>query len=114
MSIRSKNPICSTILRSHLAALAAAEGLAPQTIEAAVDAGTMVVLANPAHKGVIPTLIGQPATVKVNANIGTSMFVTDVAMELDKARLARKPGAHALMDQSTAGDLPAIRRDILD
>ncbi|MEL7639159.1 MAG: phosphomethylpyrimidine synthase ThiC [Solidesulfovibrio sp.] len=114
MSIRSKNPICSTILRSHLAALAAAEGLAPQTIEAAVDAGTMVVLANPAHKGVIPTLIGQPATVKVNANIGTSMFVTDVAMELDKARLARKAGAHALMDLSTAGDLPAIRRDILD
>lgn len=114
MSICSKNPTCSSILRTHLAALAETEGLPPRTIEAAVNAGTMVLLANPAHKNVIPTLIGQPATVKVNANIGTSMFVTDVAMELQKASLAKKAGAHALMDLSTAGDLDAIRRDILD
>lgn len=114
MSIRSKNPICSSILRAHIASLAEAEGLSPQTIEEAVDAGTMVILANPAHKNVLPTLIGQPAKVKVNANIGTSMFVTDVAMELDKARLAQKAGAHALMDLSTAGNLDDIRRDILD
>ncbi|EFL50260.1 thiamine biosynthesis protein ThiC [Solidesulfovibrio fructosivorans JJ]] len=114
MSIRMKNTICSDILRAHAAELADAEGLAPQDIFAAVDAGTMVVLANPAHKGVIPTLIGQPAKVKVNANIGTSMLVTDVAMELQKANMAKKAGAHALMDLSTAGDLTAIRRQILD
>ena len=101
MSICSKNPTCSSILRTHLAALAETEGLPPRTIEEAVNAGTMVLLANPAHKNVIPTLIGQPATVKVNANIGTSMFVTDVAMELQKASLAKKAGAHALMDLST-------------
>ncbi len=114
MSICSKNPTCSSILRTHLSALAEAEGLFPKAIEEAVNAGTMVLLANPAHKNVVPTLIGQPASVKVNANIGTSMFVTDVAMELEKARLAQKAGAHALMDLSTAGDLDAIRRDILD
>ena len=114
MSIRMKNTVCSDILRARVAELADAEGLAPQDILAAVDAGTMVVLANPAHKGVVPTLIGQPAKVKVNANIGTSMLVTDVAMELQKANLAKKAGAHALMDLSTAGDLTAIRRQILD
>ena len=113
MSIRMKNTVCADILRAHAAELADAEGLSTQTILAAVDAGTMVVLANPAHKGVIPTLIGQPAKVKVNANIGTSMLVTDVAMELQKASLAKKAGAHALMDLSTAGDLTAIRREIL-
>lgn len=114
MSICSKNSICSDILRTHMAELARFDALAPEAILAAVDAGTMVVLANPAHKGVTPTLIGQPARVKVNANIGTSMLVTDVAMELQKARLAKKAGAHALMDLSTAGDLVAIRKGILD
>ncbi|MFU2208648.1 phosphomethylpyrimidine synthase ThiC [Solidesulfovibrio sp. C21] len=114
MSIRMKNTVCSDILRARAAEMADAEGLTPQAIFAAVDAGTMVVLANPAHKGVIPTLIGQPAKVKVNANIGTSMLVTDVAMELQKANLAKRAGAHALMDLSTAGDLTAIRRQILD
>jgi phosphomethylpyrimidine synthase len=113
MSICSKNSICSDILRTHMGQLGQSEGLAPETILAAVDAGTMVVLANPAHKGVTPTLIGQPARVKVNANIGTSMLVTDVAMELEKTKLAKKAGAHALMDLSTAGDLQEIRKSIL-
>jgi len=113
MSILSKNTILSNILRTHLSTLAAAESLPATTIEAAVDAGSMVILANPAHKGVTPTIIGQPARVKVNANIGTSMLVTDVAMEMEKVRLCKTAGAHAIMDLSTAGDLTAIRRDIL-
>jgi len=113
MSILSKNSICANILRSHIATLAAAEALAPEAIEAGVDAGTMVVLANPAHKNVAPTIIGQPAKVKVNANIGTSMLVTDVAMEMEKVRLCKAAGAHTLMDLSTAGDLAAIRTGIL-
>ena len=113
MSILAKNSICANILRTHLAALAAAESLAPEAIESGVDAGTMVVLANPAHKNVAPTIIGQPAKVKVNANIGTSMLVTDVAMEMEKVRLCKSAGAHTLMDLSTAGDLAAIRAAIL-
>jgi phosphomethylpyrimidine synthase len=113
MSILSKNTILSNILRTNITALAATESLPATSIEAAVDAGTMVVLANPAHKGVTPTIIGQPAKVKVNANIGTSMLVTDVAMEMQKIQLAKKAGAHAVMDLSTAGDLTAIRSEIL-
>jgi phosphomethylpyrimidine synthase len=113
MSILAQNRLLAEILRAHGDALARAEGLAIAAIEEAVEAGRMVVLANPAHAGVTPTIIGQPARVKVNANIGTSMLVTDVALELQKARLAREAGAHALMDLSTAGDLAAIRRDIL-
>jgi phosphomethylpyrimidine synthase len=113
MSILAKNSILSNLLRTNIASLAAAESLPAAVIETAVDAGTMVVLANPAHKGVVPTIIGQPARVKVNANIGTSMLVTDVAMEMDKVRLSKKAGAHTIMDLSTAGDLAAIRRDML-
>jgi phosphomethylpyrimidine synthase len=113
MSILAKNRLLAELLRVRGDELARAEHLTLAAITEAVEAGRMVVLANPAHAGVVPTIIGQPARVKVNANIGTSMLVTDVAMELDKARLARKAGAHALMDLSTAGDLTAIRRDIL-
>lgn len=113
MSIFSKNAALAAIFRANASQLAAAEGLAPETIEAAVAAGTMVILANPAHKDVTPTIIGQPAKVKVNANIGTSMFVTDISMEMEKVRLCKTAGAHALMDLSTAGDLHAIRGDIL-
>ena len=113
MSILAKNKPLAALLRSHGATLAQAESLSQDTIEAAVDAGRMVVLANPAHKDVLPTIIGQPARVKVNANIGTSMLVTDVVMELEKAKLAQEAGAHAVMDLSTAGDLAAIREDIL-
>jgi len=82
-------------------------------IRKAIAAGTMVLLANPAHEGVIPTLVGQPATVKVNANLGTSPFVEDPARELKKAALAHAAGAPTIMDLSTGGDLDAIRQDML-
>jgi phosphomethylpyrimidine synthase len=113
MSIFNKNSKLAALFRTHACQIATAEGLAPEAIEAAVAAGTMVILANPAHQGVTPTVIGQPAKVKVNANIGTSMFVTDVAMEMEKVALCKSAGAHTLMDLSTAGDLSAIRREIL-
>ena len=112
--MRTKNAILRDLLRAHGADLARAESLPQSLIEEAVDAGRMVVLANPAHANVTPTIIGQPASIKVNANIGTSMLVTDVAMELEKVRLAKAAGAHAVMDLSTAGDLAAIRQSILD
>jgi phosphomethylpyrimidine synthase len=73
----------------------------------------MVLLANPAHKGVAPTIIGQPARIKVNANIGTSPMINDVDMEMKKLKLAEQAGAHTVMDLSTAGDLDAVRRRIL-
>ncbi|MFP5257601.1 MAG: phosphomethylpyrimidine synthase ThiC, partial [Acidobacteriota bacterium] len=113
MSILSKNAILSNIFRTRSGEMAAAEGLDAAAIEAAVNAGAMVILANPAHTGVTPTVIGQPAKVKVNANIGTSMLVTDVAMEMEKVALCKSAGAHTLMDLSTAGDLAAIRSAIL-
>ncbi|MDD4702667.1 MAG: phosphomethylpyrimidine synthase ThiC, partial [Desulfovibrio sp.] len=68
----SQNAALRGLLDTHLATLAAQEGLTPETIVAALDAGTMVLLGNPAHAGLRPILVGQPARVKVNANIGTS------------------------------------------
>ncbi len=55
-------------------------------------------------------LVGQPAKVKVNANIGTSPFQNHPACEMRKLAVAREAGADTVMDLSIAGDLVAIRR----
>ncbi len=113
MGIIAKNPALGRLLAAHSSTLAAKEHLDASALAGAVDAGRMVLLANPAHENATPTLVGQPAAVKVNANIGTSVLINDVKMELQKVRLARKAGAHTVMDLSTAGDLHAIRREII-
>jgi phosphomethylpyrimidine synthase len=92
---------------------ASAEGLDPADVESALSRGTMVLLGNPGHAGVVPTLVGQPASIKVNANIGTSPMINDPAVEMHKLREAARAGAHTVMDLSTGGDLDAIRRGML-
>lgn len=111
--IIEKNTALAALLKEHLDSLAAAEGLDPQSIADAVNAGTMVLLANPKHPRVKATLIGQPAEVKVNANIGTSQWASGVQQELRKLAGAEKAGAHTVMDLSTAGDLDNIRLQML-
>ena len=113
MSLLSKNTAAAAILKAHGQLLASFERLSVEAISQAIDAGRMALLANPAHANVTPTLIGQPARVKVNANIGTSPMINDVEMELKKLKLAETAGAHAVMDLSTAGDLDAVRTRIL-
>ncbi len=113
MLLLSKNTILQKTLKKHLPALARSEALDTDLIEKAVMQGSMVLLANPAHENVVPTLIGQPARVKVNANIGTSPFMNDQAQEMKKLKLAWASGAHTVMDLSTAGDLNAIRKAML-
>lgn len=113
MGILAKNSVLSRLLATHAATLAAAERLDAAVLTGGIDAGRMVLLANPAHKSVVPLVVGQPATIKVNANIGTSVLINDVKMEMQKLRLAQKAGAHTVMDLSTAGDLHAIRKEII-
>ena len=107
------NPVLTRLLDEHLPALAQREALEPELIRQAIADGTMVLLANPGHAGVLPTLVGQPATVKVNANIGTSPFVEAPDKEILKLRIAEASGAHTVMDLSTGGDLDAIRAAML-
>ncbi|NLV28440.1 MAG: phosphomethylpyrimidine synthase ThiC [Methanomicrobiales archaeon] len=60
-----------------------------------------------------PLAIGEGTRVKVNVNVGTSQDLCDPALEHEKAESAVTNGAHTLMDLSTGGDLPAIRRMVL-
>ena len=109
MTLCSKNTAVASFLDSHGQALSAHEHMSLEEMRAGLDAGRMTLLANPAHANVVPTLIGQPGRVKVNANLGTSPMINDVEMEIRKLRLAEAAGAHTVMDLSTAGDLDAVR-----
>lgn len=114
MSLLSLNPILTGLFDANKERLSKCEYLSESALAAGIGAGTMTLLANPNHVGVEPTLIGQPARVKVNANLGVSMLINDVDMEMKKLKLAKKAGAHTVMDLSTAGDLRAIRKRILE
>jgi phosphomethylpyrimidine synthase len=113
MSVFSKNAALEQVLARHLDGLCAEEVLAPSVVRSAVEAGSMVLLGNPAHPQLQPLLVGRPARVKVNANLGTSPLSNCSAAEAEKLRAALEAGADTLMDLSIAGDLDALRRSML-
>ena len=58
--------------------------------------------------------IGKLVSTKINANIGTSMDYINVNEEIEKAIVAQKYGADAIMDLSTGGNLTLIRKKIME
>jgi phosphomethylpyrimidine synthase len=89
------------------------EGVDTDTLSRRLQEGRVVIPFNVRHKGVLPKAIGEGMTVKVNANIGTSMDLVDPDLELAKVRTAIQYGADAIMDLSTGGDIGDIRRKVL-
>ncbi|MFH1031987.1 MAG: phosphomethylpyrimidine synthase ThiC [Chloroflexota bacterium] len=89
------------------------EGVDVEFIRQGVAQGTIVIPANINHKNLIPCGIGKGLRTKINANIGTSSDYGNIDTELAKLQVAVKCGADAVMDLSTGGDIPAIRRQII-
>ena len=112
-SLLSKNAALAALCAEHLDGLAHEEALDRAVILEALEAGTMAFLGNPAHPGLKPILVGQPARVKVNANLGTSPLSSCMETERGKIAAAAKAGADTIMDLSIAGDLDAIRAEML-
>ncbi|WP_374288853.1 phosphomethylpyrimidine synthase ThiC [Desulfovibrio desulfuricans] len=112
-SLLAQNTALSGLLDKYLTSLAEEEQLAPQTIVDALEAGTMVLLGNPAHPNLKPILVGQPSRIKVNANIGTSPLCNCPSTEERKIKAALEAGADTVMDLSIAGDLDALRLGML-
>ncbi|MBI5744035.1 MAG: phosphomethylpyrimidine synthase ThiC [Elusimicrobia bacterium] len=78
-----------------------------------VAAGRAVVPANINHGGLFPAAIGRAFNCKINVNLGTSGLGSGLKRELKKLALAAELGADAVMDLSTGGDLPKIRKEII-
>ncbi|MDZ7636954.1 MAG: phosphomethylpyrimidine synthase ThiC [Bryobacterales bacterium] len=58
--------------------------------------------------------IGVASKCKINANIGNSATTSDIEGEVEKLRYSVKYGADTVMDLSTGGDIPRIRKAILE
>ena len=89
------------------------ERLTPEFVRDEVARGRMIIPANINHTSLEPMCIGVGSTCKINANIGNSATTSDIAGELDKLDYAVKFGADTVMDLSTGGDIPEIRKAII-
>jgi len=101
------------LTKTVLKKVAAAEGIAVETLAELVASGFAVIPFNPGHSPARPVGIGKGLRTKVNVNIGTSRDFPLLANELRKVKISLAHGADALMDLSTGGDLRKIRRAIL-
>ena len=103
---------CASGIPSSVEAAAHTEGQNPRRFARAVARGHVVIPANPARTRRI-CAIGDGCRVKVNVNVGTSGERCDILLEQEKARAAIANGTDTIMDLSTGGDLPAIRKSLL-
>ncbi len=92
---------------------AADEGVCPEKLRDSVASGRAVIPKNRLRTSVRPVAVGEGLRVKVNANVGSSRDRADVALEIEKMRVAVDAGADAVMDLSTGGPIDDIRRAIL-
>jgi phosphomethylpyrimidine synthase len=100
-------------LTDEVRGVASAENISPEAIMKSVADGTVVIPHNRRHKIARQCGIGKGLRTKVNANIGTSMDLADEAREQEKLAAALDALADTVMDLSTGGDLPVIRRKLL-
>lgn len=109
----SKNQNLHSLFNANIENLVKNEFITKEVITEGINNSTMVLLANINHKNVKPVLIGQPAKIKVNANIGTSPLICSHAEEMEKLQVLEKAGADTYMDLSIGGDLDNIRKDMI-
>jgi len=100
-------------ITKEMMTVAKAEGVEPEALRQRVAEGTVVIPANPNHRGLVPCGIGAGLRTKVNANIGTSPVFPEWEPELAKLEAALAAGADTVMDLSTGGDVKTCLREIL-
>ena len=101
------------VITGEMEYVAQREGLTPETIRGEVARGRMIIPANINHGSLEPMCIGVESKCKINANIGNSSTTSNIDEELAKLQYAVKYGADTVMDLSTGGDIPAIRKAII-
>ncbi|MDP9053260.1 MAG: phosphomethylpyrimidine synthase ThiC [Acidobacteriota bacterium] len=89
------------------------EKISAELIRAEVARGRMIIPANIRHTNLEPMAIGVESKCKINANIGNSATTSNIEEELEKLRYSLKYGADTVMDLSTGGDIPEIRKAII-
>jgi len=101
------------IVTEEMQHVARRERLEPELIRSEVARGRMIIPANIHHTNLEPMCIGVASCCKINANIGNSSTTSNIEEEVAKLNYAVKFGADTVMDLSTGGDIPRIRKAII-
>ncbi|MBI4463931.1 MAG: phosphomethylpyrimidine synthase ThiC [Acidobacteria bacterium] len=101
------------IVTEEMRYVAQRESLDAELVRSEVARGRMIIPANIHHTNLEPMGIGIASRCKINANIGNSAVTSRIEEELDKLHVAVHHGADTVMDLSTGGDIPTIRKAIL-
>ncbi len=102
------------VVTGEMAHVAECEKLSAELVRSEVARGRLVIPANIRHVNLEPMGIGIASRCKINANIGNSTVTSNVDEELEKLRWSVKYGADTVMDLSTGGDIPGIRKAIIE
>jgi phosphomethylpyrimidine synthase len=102
------------VVTQEMEYIAKREHVTPELIRSEVARGRMIIPANIHHTNLEPMCIGVASSCKINANIGNSATTSNIDEEVEKLHYAVKYGADTIMDLSTGGDIPRIRKAIID
>jgi phosphomethylpyrimidine synthase len=102
------------VITQEMEYIAKREHVTGELIRSEVARGRMIIPANIHHTNLEPMCIGVASSCKINANIGNSSTTSNIDEEVAKLHYAVKYGADTIMDLSTGGDIPRIRKAIID
>jgi phosphomethylpyrimidine synthase len=102
------------IITEEMEYVAKREKITPELVRGEVARGRAIIPANIHHKNLEPMGIGVAFKCKINANIGNSATTSNIDEELEKLHRAVHYGADTAMDLSTGGEIPKIRKAIID
>ena len=102
------------VITEEMQYVARREKLDPELVRGEVARGRAIIPANIHHRNLEPMGIGIAFKCKINANIGNSATTSNIDEELKKLHHAVHYGSDTVMDLSTGGDIPRIRKAIID
>ena len=112
-SLTTRQSAAAGRVSPDILAAAGHEGVAPETLRAAIADGSAVLPKNPRRPGTLARAIGRGLSTKVNVNFGASAHHTEPGEEFEKLRLSVELGADAVMDLSLGPRINDIRREVL-
>jgi phosphomethylpyrimidine synthase len=101
------------VITEEMHFVALRERLEPEFVRSEVARGRAIIPANINHRNLEPMGIGIAFRCKINANIGNSAVTSEIDEELTKLHHAVHLGSDTVMDLSTGGNIPEIRKAII-
>src|SRR5712692_1743160 len=102
------------VITEEMAFVAGREKIEPELVRGEIARGRAIIPANIHHKSLEPMGIGVAFKCKINSNIGNSATTSNIDEELKKLHHSVHYGADTVMDLSTGGDIPTIRKAIIE